>query len=153
MQLLSAFVTSDRIALTADANRMLLRPDAWAIPSRVNLRELRSQKADQRRVIDPEQQDYQRARRSKRARRRSPSEVNTNSVFSSGKKQRGYRRSDPHVLPRDHDVRQKFVDHCKENRDNEERADNVRRLPNPWNTGQPVVHIVLKPTDNRADYQ
>src|SRR5882757_468353 len=54
MRLVSTFVTSDRIALTADANRMFLREDAWAIPARVNLRELRSQKADQRRVIDPE---------------------------------------------------------------------------------------------------
>ena len=82
MRLLSAFVTSDRIALTADANRMFLRPDAWAIPARVNLRELRSQKADQRRVINPEQQDDERTGRSKRARRRSFSEVNTDRVFS-----------------------------------------------------------------------
>ena len=98
MRLLSAFVTSDRIALTADANRMFLRPDAWAISARVNLRELRSQKADQRRVINPEQQDYERTGRSKRTGRRSLSEINTDRVFSSGKEQRRHRRSDPHVL-------------------------------------------------------
>src|SRR6476619_2832869 len=121
MRPLSAFVTSDRIALTADANRMFLRPNAWAVPARVNLRELCSQKADQRRVIDPEQQDDERTRSSKRTRRRSPCEVNADSVFSSGKKQRRHRRSDPDVRPRDHHVRQKFVDHGKKNRDNEKR--------------------------------
>src|SRR5439155_2453872 len=99
MQPLSAFVTSDRIALTTDANRMFLREDAWAISARVNLRELRSQKADQCRVIDPEQQDYQRAGGTKRARRRSFSEVNPDRVFSCAKKQRRHRRTDPHVLP------------------------------------------------------
>src|SRR4029077_931340 len=109
MRLLSAFVTSDRIALTADAKRMFLRPNAWAIPARVNLRELRSQKADQRRVIDPEQQDYERTGRSKRTGRRGPSEINPDRVFSSSKEQRRHGRSDPHVLPRDHDVGQKFV--------------------------------------------
>ena len=81
MRPLSAFVTSDRIALTTDANRMVLRPDAWAISARVNLRELGSQKTDQRRVIDPKQQDHERAGRAKRARRRSFSEVNTDCVF------------------------------------------------------------------------
>src|SRR5205807_928402 len=54
-----AYLALDRIALTTDADRMFLRLDAWAIPARVNLRELRSQKTDQRRVIDPEQQDYE----------------------------------------------------------------------------------------------
>ena len=77
MRLVSAFVTSDRIALTTDANRMFLREDAWAIPARVTLRELRSQKADQRRIINPEQQDDERAGGAKRARRRSSSEINT----------------------------------------------------------------------------
>src|SRR6478752_8659509 len=101
MRPLSAFVTSDRIALTTDANRMFLRPDTWAIAARVNLRELRSQKADQRRVINPEQQDDERTGRSKRARRRSFSEVNTDCVFPCAKKQRRHRRTDPHVLPRD----------------------------------------------------
>src|SRR5215813_15631482 len=99
MRLASAFVTSDRIALTADANRMFLRLNARAIAARVNLRELRSQKADQRRIIDPEQQDDERASRSKRTRRRSPSEVNADSVFASGKKPGRHRRSDPNVLP------------------------------------------------------
>src|SRR4249919_4168322 len=102
MRLLLAFVTSDRIALTADANGVLFRPDAWAIPARVNLSELRSQEADQRRVINPEQQDDERTGRSKRTGRRSFSQVNTDSVFSSGKEQSRHCRSDPHVLPRDH---------------------------------------------------
>src|SRR6187200_3778259 len=153
MRPLSAFVISDRIALTADANRMFLRADAWAIAARVNLRELRSQKADQRRVINPEQQNDERTSRSKRARRRSLSKVNTDSVFSAGKKQGRHRRSNPYVSPRDHDVWQKLVDHGKKNRDHEERADNVCRLPNPRDAGQPVVHVVLKPADDRADYE
>src|SRR4051794_5853943 len=99
MELLSAFVTSDPVAFTADANRMFLWLDAWAIPARVNLRELRSQKANQRRVIDPEQQDHQGTGRAKRTARRGPSEINTDSVFSPGKKQRRHGGSDPHVLP------------------------------------------------------
>src|SRR4029077_15178160 len=102
MRLLSTFVTSDRIALTADANGMLFRPDAWTVPARVNLCELRAQKADQRRVINPEQQDDERTGRSKRTSRRSFSQVNPDSVFASGKEQSRHCRSDPHVLPRDH---------------------------------------------------
>src|SRR5947207_4082808 len=105
MRLVSAFVTSDRIALATDANRMFLREDAWAIPAGINLRELRSQKADQRRIINPEQQDYERAGRSKRTGRSSLSEINSDRVFSCGKKQGRHRRADPHLLPRDHDVR------------------------------------------------
>src|SRR5262245_32253799 len=104
MRLLSAFVTSDRIALAADANRMFLRLDAWAVPARINLRELRSQKTDQRRVIDPEQQNDERASRSKRTGRRSSSEINADRIFSQGKKQGRYCRSNPYVSPRNHDV-------------------------------------------------
>src|SRR6476660_5243487 len=153
MRPLSAFVTSDRIAFTADANRMFFRLDAWAIAARVNLRELRPQEADQRRVINPEQQDDERTGRSKRTGGRSFSEVNTDSVFSSGKEQRRHRRSNPYVSPRDQDVRQKFVDRGKKNRDHEERGDNVCCLPNPRDAGQPFVHVVLKPTDDRAEYE
>src|SRR5215217_6196423 len=153
MRLVSAFVTSDRIALTAKANCMFLRLDTWAIPARVYLRELRAQKANQRRVIDPEQQDYQRTRRSKRIGRCGSSEINTDGVFSCCKKQCCHRRPDPDVFPRDHDVRQKFVDHGKESRDHEERADNVCRLPNPRDAWQPVIHISLKRADDCADYE
>src|SRR4029450_8440765 len=99
MRLPSAFVTSDRIAPTADANRVFFRADARAISTRVNLRELRAQKADQRRVIDPEQQDYERASRSKRTGHRSSSEINIDQIFSCAEKQRRHRRSDPDVFP------------------------------------------------------
>src|SRR4051812_25163781 len=99
MRLLSAFVTLDRIGFAADANGMFFGLNARAIPARINLRELRSEKTDQRRVVNPEQQDRQGTGRAKRTARRGPSEINTDSVFSPGKKQRRHGGSDPHVLP------------------------------------------------------
>src|SRR3954452_23010688 len=153
MRLLPAFVTSDPIGLPADTNRVLLRLDGGPVPSSINLYELGAQKTDQRRVVDPQQENYERASRSERARGRSLPEVNTDKVFSPRKKERSHYRSNPYVLPRDHDIGQKFVDHGEENGDHEERSNDVRCLPKRGEAWQPSVHVVLQTADNRADYE
>src|SRR5262249_15342433 len=88
-----AYLASDRIALTTDADRMFLWTNPRTMASSVNLRELRPQKADQRRVIDLEQKEGTRG--PKRTGRGSLSEVNTDQFFSCGKEQRRHNRSDP----------------------------------------------------------
>src|SRR2546423_9637072 len=153
MRLLPAFVTSDPIGLPADTNRVLLRLDAGPVPSSINLYELGAQKTDQRRVVDPKQENYERACCSERARGRSLPEVNTNKVFSTRKKERSHCCSNPYVLPRDHDIGQKFVDRGEENGDHEERSDDVCCLPKPGDAWQPLVHVALQTADNRADYE
>src|SRR4029450_3557934 len=117
--------TLDRVCFTSDANRMPLRPDPRSISPGINLCEFRSKKTDQRRIIDPEQENYEGTSRAERTRCRGPPKVKPNEVLSSGKQDCCHRRSDPYVLPCGPHVGQKFVNHRKKNSDHEKRGDYI----------------------------
>jgi len=105
------------VALLADALSVSLGVDSRPITSSVNLSKFRSKKADQRRVINPKQQDGQRTGGAERAPQRGLPEVNPDNVFPARKQERRHHRADPHIAPCEPHIGQKSVDHGKKNRD------------------------------------
>src|SRR6058998_3009917 len=80
-------------------------------PARVDVRELRAEEEDLRRVIHPHEDDHERARRTIRGRHAALTQIETDDELARGEQQRGDGGAQPHVAPRDLGIGQDLEDH------------------------------------------
>src|SRR5262245_49961539 len=74
-------------------------PGARSIPVGEDAREVGAKKEDLRRIIDPDQKDYERPGGSVSGAQRRSSDIQSNQKFSDREQRRGHCRADPDVVP------------------------------------------------------
>ena len=102
--------------------------DPRAVAVGVDLGELRPEEEDLRRVVNPDQEHHERARRPVGRAEAAPAQVQADEALADQEQDRRQHRADPDVPPGDLRIRQELEDQREEEGDDGERDEDVRHL-------------------------
>ena len=129
----SSYITGTVLQVMGAKRRGVERAGTRLAPSRsvfvrVHPGEFGAQKKDLRRVVDPHQQDDERASRAKSGSDAAAADIQADEELAYREEKRGHCRADPDVVPGDLRARQELIDEGKQSHRDRERRNEVDGL-------------------------
>ena len=130
-----------------------VRHNAGAELTSVNFRELRPEKQDARRVVNPHEHDHHRAGRAETRSDAAGAKIEADEELADGEKQRRAHRADPHVAPADAHVWKHFENHREERANDRKGDEKIACLPQSGGERQLGAHVFAECGEHRAEYE
>ena len=131
--------------------RTTVRHDAGAEFASVNFRELRAEKQDARRVVNPHEHDHHRAGRAEARSDAAGAEIEADEELADREKQRRAHRADPHVEPADAHVWQHFENRREERANDRKGDEKIACLPHGGGERQLGTHVFAQRGEHRTE--